>query len=492
MSGPGARAAILVTGTEVLTGRVTDRNGPWLSERLRELGVDVAHIDVVGDRPADLLAALRFFADQGVDLVVTSGGLGPTADDLTAEVVGDFSGREMVLDERMEERIGEILEGISARFPGLDMEAVRHSNRKQAVVPRGATVLDPVGTAPGLVVPPAGKGGGPTVVVLPGPPRELQPLWRAAQETEAFKAAIAGATTYRQGMLRLFGIPESEIAETLRVAEASGVDLDRLEVTTCLRRGEVEVVTRYEPEAEGVYEQLARLVRERHPGTLYSEDGTSVDEQVAGLLRERGWSIAVAESCTGGLVAARLTHLAGSSDYFAGGLVVYSNAAKMRVAGVPSVLIERDGAVSESVARALADGARERLGANLGIGLTGIAGPGGGTAEKPVGLVWFSVVAGEEPAGEGPGGEGDGAGSGEARRLTRRVQLPGGREDVRDRATTVALHLVRRLLLGQSDADGSAAGEGSEAEADGGAAGQGSARKRGEVGGRDAGPGSQA
>jgi len=383
------------------------------------------------------------------------------------------------------------------------------------VVPRGATVLDPVGTAPGLVVPPAGKGGGPTVVVLPGPPRELQPLWRAAQETEAFKAAIAGATTYRQGMLRLFGIPESEIAETLRVAEASGVDLDRLEVTTCLRRGEVEVVTRYEPEAEGVYEQLARLVRERHPGTLYSEDGTSVDEQVAGLLRERGWSIAVAESCTGGLVAARLTHLAGSSDYFAGGLVVYSNAAKMRVAGVPSVLIERDGAVSESVARALADGARERLGANLGIGLTGIAGPGGGTAEKPVGLVWFSVVAGDGPAGGGPGptrggwggsgggggagpagggpgGVGDGGGSGEARRLTRRVQLPGGREDVRDRATTVALHLVRRLLLGQSDADGSAAGEGSEAEADGGAAGQGSARKRGEVGGRDAGPGSQA
>ena len=271
-------------------------------------------------------------------------------------------------------------------------------------------------------------------------------MWRAARETEAFQAAIAGAATYRQGMLRLFGIPESEIAETLRVAEASGIELDRLEVTTCLRRGEVEVVTRYEPPAQGVYERLAQLVRERHPGTLYSEDGSSVDEQVARLLRERGWTIGVAESCTGGLVAARLTNLAGSSEYVAGGLVVYSNAAKVALAGVPEALIERDGAVSESVARALADGARERLGADVGVGLTGIAGPGGGTPEKPVGLVWFSVVARGD-------GERDGAGGGVAR-LTRRVHLPGGREDVRDRATTVALHLVRRLLLGETDDEG--------------------------------------
>ena len=159
----------MVTGTEVLTGRVSDRNGPWLSDRLRELGVDLAHITIVGDRPADMLAALRFHASEGVDLVLTSGGLGPTADDLTAEVVGGFCGREMVLDEALEARIAEILSPLAARFPGLDMEAVRVSNRKQAVVPEGATILEPVGTAPGLVVGPAAPGGGPTVVVLPGP-----------------------------------------------------------------------------------------------------------------------------------------------------------------------------------------------------------------------------------------------------------------------------------------------------------------------------------
>ena len=236
------RAGILVTGTEVLTGIISDLNGPWLSQRLREAGVETAMIQIVGDRPEDLLAALRFMADDGMAMVVTSGGLGPTADDLTAEIVGQFSGREMVLDDELEQKIADILAPMMRRWPGLDADAIRRSNRKQAVIPEGATVLDPVGTAPGLVVPPA-EGAGPTVVVLPGPPRELHPMWEAARVTDAFKAAIAGAPEYRTRIMRLFGIPESEIANTLREAEAAGLELSDLEITTCLRRGEIEVAT---------------------------------------------------------------------------------------------------------------------------------------------------------------------------------------------------------------------------------------------------------
>jgi nicotinamide-nucleotide amidase len=270
--------------------------------------------------------------------------------------------------------------------------------------------------------------GGPTVVVLPGPPRELHAMWPAAVATDAFLAAIGGAVELRQETLRLFGIPESEIAETLRLAEdAHG--LEGLEITTCLRRGEVEVVTRFSPNAASAYSQFVDTVRERHSRTLFSEDGRTVDQQVADLLRSRGWTIATAESCTGGLLAGRLTELAGSSDYVLGGLVVYSNEAKTTLAGVDPSLIARVGAVSVEVAEALADGARSHVGADVGVGITGIAGPGGGTAEKPVGLVCFSVA--------GPDGS----------RITRSTNLPGGRADIRDRSTTVAMHLVRRLLV---------------------------------------------
>src|SRR3954468_8993897 len=231
------RAGIVVTGTEVLTGRVLDRNGGWISERLRELGVEHEHTIVVGDRPQDMLDALDFLRSSGVELIVTSGGLGPTADDMTAEIVGRFQGREMVLDERTEARIAEILAPMRERWPHLDIEAVRAANRKQAVVPRGATILSPVGTPPGLVVPPADGRPGPTIVVLPGPPRELQPMWAAAVATDAFRGAIGGAREIRQDMLRLFGIPESEIAATLRAAAMEGIAIDDLEITTCLRRG---------------------------------------------------------------------------------------------------------------------------------------------------------------------------------------------------------------------------------------------------------------
>jgi nicotinamide-nucleotide amidase len=464
------RAGIVVTGTEVLTGRVSDRNGPWLAERLRELGVDLAHIAIVGDRPQDMRAALAFMAAQGMDVILTSGGLGPTADDLTAAVVGELQGREMVLDEALAARIAEIVRPLMRRWPNIDPEAIAAANRKQATIPRGATVLDPVGTAPGLVVPPAADAippapstaasapdRAPTVVVLPGPPRELQPMWRQAVKTDALRAALAGATVYVQRTLRLFGLPESEIAETLRLAEREGVELARLEVTTCLKRGELEIVTRYQPDAQDAYDAFAGVVRARHADTLFSQDGSTVDEQVAALLRgdrptdhpparatgqppadapgrpRPARTLATAESCTAGLLAARVTELAGASDYFSGAIVAYSNEAKISQAGVPRALIEAHGAVSAKVAEALADGARQAFGADVGVGITGVAGPGGGSEEKPVGLVWLSVAL--------AGGEGS-----QVARLTRSVNLPGGRADVRERASTVAMHLLRRAL----------------------------------------------
>ena len=422
------RAGVVVTGTEVLTGRVRDSNGPWLSDRLLELGVELAHITICGDRPEDMDAQLRFMAEQGVDLVITSGGLGPTADDLTLEVVARFAGRPLALDEALEGRIADILEPLMKRWPDLDFEAVRASNRKQAMVPAGATVLEPAGTAPGMVVPP-GEGGGPTVVVLPGPPRELHEVWEAAVQTAAFRAAIAGAGAYEQSMLRLFGIPESEIAETLRVAEERIPGFGDLEITTCLRRGEVEVVVRRQPDAEAAWRALEQLVAERHERTLFSSDGSSVDEQVAELLDGR--TIAVAESCTAGLMAARLAERPGASAYLLGGAITYADAAKVAQLGVDPGLIERHGAVSSEVAEAMAAGAIERFGADVAIAITGIAGPGGGSEEKPVGTVCWCVRRAD-------GG-----------RLARSVRLPGGRGEVRDRSTTVGMHLLRRLLRGE-------------------------------------------
>ena len=243
------RAGIVVTGTEVLTGRIADRNGPWVSEQLAGLGVDVAHITVVGDRREDLEAALRFMAGEGMDLIVTSGGLGPTADDLTAEIVARFAGTELVLDDEMEEKIGAIIRNFARRFR-FDEEAVREANRKQAMIPQGSLPLDPVGTAPGLVVPVDGRA----VVVLPGPPRELRPMWPRAVESPPVQAVLARATPLLAYTVRMFGIPESEIARSLREIEAGGVELGAVEITTCLRKGEIEIDVRYRAEAAPVAE----------------------------------------------------------------------------------------------------------------------------------------------------------------------------------------------------------------------------------------------
>ena len=424
-----ARAGIVVTGTEVLTGRVQDRNGPWLADRLLELGIELAHITICGDRPGDMDAQLSFMAEQGVDLIITSGGLGPTADDLTAEVVARFQGCPMVLDEALEQRIADILRPLMKRWRNLDFDAVRAANRKQAIIPEGAFVIDPAGTAPGLVVPPGDGREGPTVVVMPGPPRELHEMWPKAVESEEFRTATAGRTDYEQRMLRLFGIPESEIAETLRVAEPEVEGFEHLEITTCLRRGELEVVVRHEQATKTAYDALEGVIRERHGEYLYSTDGSTIDQQVAELLGDM--QIAVGESCTGGLMAARLTSRPGSSGCVQGGVVAYSNEAKANLLGIDPALIEEHGAVSPEVAEALADGAIERFDAQVGVGITGIAGPDGGTKEKPVGYVCWCVKLDD------------------GRKLARDVRLPGDRNEVRDRSTTVAMHLLKRLLAGE-------------------------------------------
>ncbi|HUB99654.1 MAG TPA: competence/damage-inducible protein A [Solirubrobacterales bacterium] len=420
------RAGILVTGTEVLTGTIADRNGPWVSERLADRGVEVAHILIVGDRPEDLEAALRFMAGEGMDLIVTSGGLGPTADDLTAEVVGRFAGRELRIDPEMEEKISEIIRNFARRRGGgnFDEEALVVANRKQAMVPEGAVALDPIGTAPGLVVP----AGERVVVVLPGPPRELQPMWEPALATAPVREILDRATTLHGYTMRMFGVPESEIAKSLREMEGEGVDLAAVEITTCLRRGEIEIDVRYRDEAAAVADDVRAGLTKRHPKETFSVDGTTIDAIVAKLLA--GHKLGLAESCSGGLMASRITDLPGASSYFMGSAVSYSNEAKTELLGVDPGLIEAHGAVSPEVAEAMAIGALARFDADVAVSITGIAGPDGGSEEKPVGYVCFNARRADGTM------------------LARDPVIPGGRTDIRERSALVGLHLLRTLLGG--------------------------------------------
>jgi nicotinamide-nucleotide amidase len=273
-------------------------------------------------------------------------------------------------------------------------------------------------------VPPADGRGGPPVVVLPGPPSELQGMWPAALDAPAVRAALAGRAEIRQRTMRLWGTPESELAATLRAPDA---ELAGLEITTCLRGGELEIVTRYGPAAEASYEALEAVIRAAHGDRLFSADGRTVDDLVAGRLLERGLTIATAESCTAGLLVARLTERPGSSEYVLGGVATYANSAKEQLVAVPAELIDSVGAVSAEVAAAMAQGARGAFGADVGVGITGIAGPGGATPGKPVGLVHLCAAT----AG---------------RTVARAVQLPGSRADVRARSVVVAMHLIRELL----------------------------------------------
>jgi nicotinamide-nucleotide amidase len=296
---------------------------------------------------------------------------------------------------------------------------------KQATVPEPASILGLAGTAPGLVV----VADGTPVVVLPGPPPELQRLWPRAFDVAAVQTVLERATVPLRRTLRLFGVGESQVAQAFREA---GGDGDGLEVTICARDFEIHVDLVAEPGAEERMASLETALGEKLGRFLYSTDGRTVEELVLDRCRERNYSLATAESCTGGLIAARLTSVPGSTDVIVGGIVSYANEVKVEQLGVAPELIEEYGAVSAEVAEAMARGARDRFGVDVAVSVTGIAGPGGGTQEKPVGLVYFHA---ETPEG--------GRGS--------QFDFPGDRDSIRRRSVVASLHLVRRLLEQSGD-----------------------------------------
>jgi nicotinamide-nucleotide amidase len=411
------RAAIVVTGSELVRGEREDRNGPFLAAEVVRLGLEPARIAIVGDRAEDLEEAFR--QGFGSDLCLVSGGLGPTHDDRTVELVARVAGRELAVDSELERTIEGISRTIAARLdrPYTDFTT---GVRKQATLPEGALSLGLAGTAPGIVL----DTGECVIVVLPGPPRELQRLWPRALATEPVARVVARAPARAHRVLRFFGTPESAVAQAL--ARAGG-DGDGVDVTICAREFEIHVDLFVEPGAEARGERIAGGLRADLGQHLFGEDERSVAEIVLDLCRSRGLTLATAESCTGGMVAARLTAIAGASDAFLGSVVAYANGVKESGLGVPASLLAEHGAVSAEAAAAMADGVRSRLGADVGVAVTGVAGPGGGTAEKPVGLVFAHAA--------GPNGE-----------RAVRTELPGDRDMIRGRATAAALHLVRRLL----------------------------------------------
>ena len=416
---------VVVTGSELVRGDRTDLNGPFLARSLLALGVEPARIQIVGDGAGELEQALRE-AVAGADLVAVSGGLGPTHDDRTVATVAQIAGVELELRPDLEAEIEGVARGVAERMnrPYVDFA---DGVRKQAMLPAGAESLGLAGTAPGMVVEVAGT----PVIVLPGPPPELQRLWPNALSTQPVRRVLDGGTPPVWRSLRLFGLGESTVAQAF---DEAGGDGDGVEVTICARDFEIVVDLLAEPHAVERAEALADAIGNRLERYLYSDDGRTVEEIVLSLCRDRGLTLATAESCTGGLLAARLTAVPGYSDVTLGGVVAYGNEVKERVLGVPAELIEEHGAVSAEVAAALARGGRERLGADVAIGITGVAGPGGGTEEKPVGLVYFHV---ETPDG--------GHGS--------TFSFPGDRDSIRRRSVVASLHLARRLLTQNRDRD---------------------------------------
>jgi nicotinamide-nucleotide amidase len=407
----------VVTGSELVRGDRTDLNGPFLAHEALSLGLEPARITIVGDGEEALADALH--DGLRADLCITSGGLGPTHDDRTVEMLGRITDRPLAVDGALAAEIETISRTIAERLrrPYAEFEA---GVRKQASIPDGARSLGLAGTAPGLVL----EHDGCVVVVLPGPPGELRRLWANAVESEPVRRVLAGATPPGRRVLRFFGASESAVARAL--AEAGG-DGDGVEATICARDFEIHVDLVVAPGAEARAEELGNRLGGALDRYLFSREEQGVEEIVLGLCRARGLTLATAESCTGGMVASRLTDVPGSSDAFLGGVVAYADAVKRAELGVSAEVLERHGAVSAEAAAAMATGARERLGADVAVSVTGVAGPGGGTPEKPVGLVYFHVA--------GPDGE-----------RAAEFNLRGDREAIRRRSTVTALHLVRRLL----------------------------------------------
>ena len=420
---PRPRAVVVVTGSELVRGERTDRNGPFLAAEALTHGLEPARISIVGDAPAELEAALREGLEADVCLV--SGGLGPTHDDRTVELLARAAGLELVVDGGLEREIEAVSRAVAERLrrsyadfaPGVT---------KQATRPASAMSIGLAGTAPGLVLQ---TPTGCVVVVLPGPPGELRRLWPNALSTQPLRELLARTRPPGRRGLRLFGVSESAVARAL---EEAGGDGDGVEATICAHDFEIHVDLLVEPGAEERADALETALAERLERWLFARDERRVEELVLSLAGTRGWRLGTAESCTGGMVAARLTDIPGSSESFVGSVVAYADELKRSELGVPEHLLAEHGAVSGEVAAAMAEGARARLGADVAVAVTGVAGPGGGTPEKPVGRVHLHAA--------GPEGS-----------LARMLDLPGEREQVRVRATVTALHLLRALLTGSRD-----------------------------------------
>jgi len=409
------RAEILAVGSELLTPLRADTNALWLTERLIEAGVEVGARTTVADDPALLESAFRN-ALARADLVISTGGLGPTEDDLTREAAAAALGRGIRRDAG-------ILETLKARFARYN-RTMAPINEKQADVIEGALVLEnPRGTAPGQRV----EDGGRMLVILPGPPSEMKPMFE--ELVFPLVRARAGGAVLKTRVLKMASISESDVDQTVAPLYKT---FTNPRTTILSAPGQVELhitATGASPdEVEERLEVLGSGIRRLMTGRIFSEDGRELPVVVGSLLRERGLSLSVAESCTGGLLAARLTEVPGSSAYFERGFVTYSNRSKMELLNVPSELIESEGAVSLAVAAAMAAGARRSSGADIGVGITGVAGPDGGTAEKPVGFVCIAL---------------DGA----AGTRVRQALFLGDRERVRHQSTQSALEMLRRGLL---------------------------------------------
>jgi len=411
------RAAIVASGSELVRGDRHDRNGPYLAADLLRRGVVPARITVVGDEADDLEAALR--AGLAFDLLVVSGGLGPTHDDRTIELLARAAGVPVAADEELAAAIEERSRLVAARLNRPYADFV-DGVRKQATLPDGAAWVGLVGTAPAVVLPHPGG----VAVALPGPPRELQELWPRVCDSEPMRRLFARASAPQRRVLRMFGVSESSVAQVLAAAGGEG---DGVGVTICARDFEIHVDLFVEQGAEARADELERRLEEAAGRYVFSRDERSTAELVLDLLRERSLTLGTAESCTGGLVAARLTDVPGSSEVFQGAVVAYADDVKRRRLGVPDAVLAEHGAVSAETAAAMAAGAREALGVDVAVAVTGIAGPDGGSAEKPVGLVFLHA--------DGPDGT-----------RARRLDLPGDRETIRLRAAVAALHLVRELV----------------------------------------------
>ncbi len=408
-------AAVLLTGSELLDGRTRDRNGHYLGGTLTASGFCVEHVVLAPDDPAVLRDDLRFLLSRRPAVVVVSGGMGTTHDDLTAATIAAVTGDPVAPDPEALRMVTETTRRVAVRR-GLSFDELLPAMSRQALLPRGSQVVAPAGVAPGFVA----RHKATAIVALPGVPWELEAMWPGVLATLAAEAEVAPP---RRLTLRIYGWGEVQVAALLQDTAT-----ERLRLAITAASGEVTVVAGYDAgddAAAAQAQELAAALRAAAP--VYSSDGRSIDAVVADLLRGQGASVALAESCTGGLLGGRLTELPGSSDYVLGGAVVYADAAKHELLGVPSALLAAEGAVSEPVARAMAEGARERLAATYGLSVTGIAGPGGATPDKPVGLVYIGCA--------GPAGT-----------VVRRHEFPGDRATVRVWSVVSALHLLRRTL----------------------------------------------